>query len=158
MNDVKQFTFTVFCCAISCCITELITPITAKKQMRCIIGMIILICIFKPIKLFYGIDLNFDDYYIQQNNYSINTDALIEQQFKMRLSEIIQNKLSLSGIFADEIRIEINISDQEVDIKNITVIFHEYDEQKLKDAKYILSDYINMDVNVMYIGGENQVE
>jgi len=159
MNDVKQLAFTVFCCSIACCIAEQITPETGKKQMHCIIGMILMISVFSPIKELCNVDLNFYDYYTDRQNISaVNTDNLLEQQFKTRLSEIIQNKLSISGIFADEIRIEINMSGQQVDIESITVIFFEYDEQKLKETKYLLSDYLNLDVNVMYIGGENLIE
>jgi len=158
MNDVKQLAFTVFCCSIACCITEQITPESFKKQMRCILGITLMICVFAPIKDILDVDLNFDEYYSEQQNNEINIDNLLLKQFELRLSEIIRDKLSLSGIFADDIRIEINISDQQVDLETITIIFFEYDEQKLKDTKHILSNYLNTDVNVMYIGGENSIE
>lgn len=158
MFDVKLFAFTLFCCTSACCIIELLTPENTKKQIRCISGMIILICILSPLKNVFEVDLNFENYYSEQQQSEINVDNILEQEFKTRLKKIIEDKLNSSGIFADDIRIEINISEQQMMLKEITVVFFEYDEQKLKYTQNLLSDYLKTDVKVLYIGGEKNIE
>ena len=155
MNDVKQLAFTVFCCSIACCITEQITPESFKKQMRCILGITLMICVFAPIKDILDVDLNFDEYYSEQQNNEINIDNLLLKQFELRLSEIIRDKLSLSGIFADDIRIEINISEQELSIKSVTVMLYDQDGDKIQKVKSLLREFLEMDVTVICTGGEN---
>ena len=155
MDDVKYFAFTLLCCSVACRIVEFISPESNKKQITCIIGAILLLCIISPLKSMDNIDLKItsDDMYDARIE-EYTEEALIDQ-FKTRLAERINDKLKASGIFADDIRIEINISEQELSIKSVTVMLYDQDGDKIQKVKSLLEEFLEMDVNVICTGGVN---
>lgn len=148
MDNVKYYAFTLLCCSAACRIVEFMSPESCKKQISCVIGMILLICIISPIKQIK--DINWDLEFNASDNTQVeaNTDDIFVEQFKIRLTEIINDKLNSIGIIADNVRIDINISEQEVSIKSITVTLFNYDKDKIQEVNDILSEYLDMNVTV----------
>jgi len=154
MYDVKQYAFTVFCCSLAISIVEFITPVSCKKQISYITGMIMLTVVISPLtSLPYYIPPDI----IKQNvrtTSEVDTNDILEEQFKYNLSQIIQDKLLSSGIFAEDIGIEIIMSDNEIALGGINVTLNDHDFEKCSEIKQMLEKLLEVEVAVDTVGGE----
>ncbi len=155
MYDVKFYAFTLFCCSMAVALIEFLVPSGAKKQISYITGMVLLIAILTPaIKLLDEVlSLNTDTDTGKTD--MISAEDIIEEQFEYNLTGMIKDKLEQVGIFAEDIGIEIIMSDDEVTIGYIEVILNDADRDKAGNVKKMLEEYMKINITVKAAGGEN---
>lgn len=153
MINVKQYTFTVFCCSIAAALAEYAAPQSCKKQISYITGMIMLINLLSPFTMPLDGSLTADNHTETKAYFdSVSANHIVSDQFKENLSVIIQDKLASVGIIADDIRIEIIMSDNEFSLGDIEVILSGTDEEEAAYADRILEELLEVEIKVVTRG------
>ena len=155
MTSVKQYTFTLFCCSLAAALVEFTAPKGCKKQISYITGMTILIIVLSPLTTLMD-DLSFESNDTEYTSYEvITTDDILADQFKYNLKKIIEDKLALSGIFAEDIRIEIIMSDNEIKLGDIEVILKKGYRDKVGYIRQTLEEHLELNISVKIQGGDS---
>ena len=154
MNNVKQYTFTLFCCCLAVVLINFISTDSCRKQISYVSGMIILITVLSPLTyLIYGIQ-KVELQPIETVPIACDQNDILAEQFKFNLSEIIEDKLKSKGIFTDDIRIEIVMSEDKLHLGKIEVALNPSDSKSADDIKNLLERYLDVEITVTTSGGE----
>lgn len=153
MNDVKSYTFTLFCAALASALLELLAPESQKKQLSFMLGLFMLICFLSPIADMLRVVDSISLTAAKSEIIPIDTDELLKNEFSARVKKIIEEKLDSLGIFDADIGIEINISGQSAEISGITITLPtEYSGQKGAIESLLLNE-LDIAAEIKIAGG-----
>lgn len=153
MNDVKLYTFTLLCAALASALLNIAAPKKQQKQLEYITGLFLLICVISPLTNVIGeidlAELSPPDAEIRR----IDTDKIIEKEFSNRLQKIIEQKLNSVGIMAEDIRIEITISQEMIEQISVLITLQRQDEENINAVKALIQNELGLDAEIQIAGG-----
>ena len=154
MNNVKQYTFTLFCCTLAITIVEILVPSSCKKQISYITGLIMLLTVLSPLSEIID-NISIENEEIMQSAINhVDENEILAEQFKNNVYKIVKDKLDSNGIIANDIRIEIIMSDNELKLGSIKVLLNPSDSDKAVYVKQMLEQYLEVEILVS-AGGES---
>lgn len=153
MSDIKLWTFTLLASAMVAAIFENLTPASQKKQLNYILQMFLLLCLISPAAGWLNerppIDLaSVQDQAIE----AIDTDEILEAQFRAKMTELISNKLEMLGIFPYEIGIDFSVSENAVEVSGVHIFLEPKDRQRQNETKKELESFLGIAVQTAIYG------
>lgn len=147
MNDIKLWTFTLLVSAMVAAIFENLTPSSQKKQLSYILQMFLLLCLIAPAAGWLGDRPKIDLSSVQEQAIeALDTDAILERQFKAKMSQLISNKLEMLGIFPREIGIDFSVSENAVEVSGVHIFLEPKDGQRQNETKKELESFLGIAV------------
>lgn len=153
MNNIKLWAFTLCASSMIAAIFEVLTPQSQKRQLTYIVQMFLLLCLIAPVAGYTNDKPNIDITSLQmQAIEAIDTDFMLKEQFRQRLTEMISNKLETLGIFPREIRIDFSVSENTIDVTKAVILLEPEDKQKLPQTKQELESFLGIAVEAALYG------
>ena len=152
MSDIKLWAFSLCCAAGASALFSLLSPDGAMgKLARMVMGVFVLLCIISPLGLAGSLEVeglktakapDVSDAAKQLG------DEMAIMQVQNRINELICDKLATLGIIPQDVRIDINVSDGELDILGAEVVLPKQYTQSADTAAQSLSEYLGFTVAV----------
>lgn len=147
MNDIKLWTFTLLVSAMVAAIFENLTPSSQKKQLSYILQMFLLLCLIAPAAGWLGEGPKIDLTSVQEQAVeALDTNKILERQFKVRMTQLISNKLEMLGIFPREIGIDFSVSENVVEVSGVHILLEPKDGQRQNETKKELESFLGIAV------------
>lgn len=148
MSALKVWAYSICCVSVVYCLYRILMPSASiSKQTGMVLSLFLLIAILSPLKSMklYKPDVIFELY--PQEYVQSDVDALLKKQLTENISQLVHDKLAKDGINARDIRIDIIVTSQSIDIKSIEVILEEdfADKQKIEAG---LTEYLQIKTTV----------
>lgn len=148
MSALKFWAYSICCVSVVYSLYRLLLPSSSiSKQTGMVMSLFLLIAMLSPLKSmrFYDPDVFFALY--PQQYSQTDADELLKAQLTENISQLVEEKLEQYGIIAGDIRIDIIVTPQSIDITSIDVRLEEEfaDKQKLERE---LTEYLQIKTTV----------
>ncbi len=142
--------FCLMACAVSLLsvMIRAITPDRLRRQVEMAANLFLLLCLLTPLA-----QISLPDFWAMSTDQAasvqgLGTDAMFEREVKRRLEKTMGEKLKENGIFPEEIRIDITVADDRIEINSALVVLRTEDGQYSQRARALSEQLLGVEVLV----------
>lgn len=151
MEHLKSFCMMICVVSLLSVLIRAVAPNRMKRQVEMAVNLFLLLCLLTPLTR-----ISLPDWQALQVENSaqasqLDTDALLGREIERRLEQALSEKLEQSGIFPEEIRIDITVAGDQVEIDSAAVALRTGDEEQSGRARTIAEELLG--TTVLVTGG-----
>ncbi len=148
MESWKGFCMTV-------CLVSLITaplcsliPTRLRRQTELVMRLFLLLCLLAPLSQISLPDWGALRVGTEVPVRSVDLDGLLQQEIEARISQALSEKLEENGIFAEEIRIDITVAEDGVELDSARILLPQQEKSQSELARSVAEQLLGTGVEV----------
>ena len=147
MNEIKAFCMAVCVVSLLSVLIRAVAPGRMKRQVEMAVNLFLLLCLLTPLT---KISLpDFSALRVERPQAAqADTGALFQAEVQRRLEEALSEKLMENGIIPEEIRIDITVASDQIEINSATVALRTEDGQLRGRTQAIARELLGTEVLV----------
>lgn len=148
MNEIKAFCMVICVVSLLSVLIRAIAPGRMKRQVEMAVNLFLLLCLLTPLTRISPPDWSA----LRAENPApasrVDTGALFQAEVQRRLERALSEKLEQNGIIPEEIRIDITVASNQVEINSATIALRTEDGQLRERTQAIARDLLGAQVLV----------
>lgn len=150
MQSARVWAFSLCAAVVLSALMRMLAPKSQKASLSLVVNLFLLLCLLEPLSKVRIIPI--PDFLANKSAVTetaqAQADELYTKQIKRRIAAAADEKLRTLGIIAQEVRIDISVSENGFSIDGVWVRLDETDSPRAALAAQALQDYLGLPVAV----------